>query len=75
VLVEAGRRRIVPWSAVGKVDAEWREPRHEEFGERTGWSLYNAFTEIAKGFSMRKEMLACDQARQLILGEEDNLNN
>jgi Domain of unknown function (DUF932) len=75
LLVEAGRRQIMPWSALGKVEKAWREPPHQDFTERTGWSLYNAFTEVAKGFSMRKEMLACDQARQLILSEEDDLNN
>jgi hypothetical protein len=28
---------------------EWREPSHPEFGDRTAWSLFNAFTEILKG--------------------------
>jgi hypothetical protein len=74
LLVEAGRRRIFPWSKLGQVEKAWREPPHPEFAERTGWSLYNAFTEVAKGFSMRKEMLACDQARRLILAENTNQN-
>jgi len=69
LIVEAGRRRIMPWSSLGKVEKAWRTPPHPEFEERTGWSLYNAFTEVAKAFSMRKEMIACDQARRLILGE------
>jgi hypothetical protein len=75
LLVEAGRRRILPWSSkLVKVEKAWREPPHPEFAERTGWSLYNAFTEVAKGFSMRKEMLACDQVRRLILAENTNQN-
>jgi hypothetical protein len=28
---------------------EWREPSHEDFQDRPGWSLFNAFTEILKG--------------------------
>jgi len=28
---------------------EWRNPRHEEFRERTVWSLFNSFTEVLKG--------------------------
>jgi hypothetical protein len=29
---------------------EFERPRHEEFAERTHWSLLNAFTEIAKKY-------------------------
>ena len=32
-----------------KVLKEWREPQHECFEARTGWSLFNAFTETLKG--------------------------
>lgn len=28
---------------------EWREPRHKEFQPRNLWSLFNSFTEVAKG--------------------------
>jgi hypothetical protein len=28
---------------------EWREPSHQEFSDRTAWSLFNAFTEVLKG--------------------------
>src|SRR6266550_2593504 len=28
---------------------EWRNPRHEEFQERTLWTLFNSFTEVLKG--------------------------
>lgn len=48
VLVEAGRRRVLPWSALGRVESEWREPRHRAFRRRDAWSLYNAFTSAAK---------------------------
>jgi hypothetical protein len=28
---------------------EWRNPRYEEFQERTLWTLFNSFTEVLKG--------------------------
>ena len=28
---------------------EWRKPQHDEFTPRNVWSLFNAFTEVAKG--------------------------
>jgi hypothetical protein len=39
-------------STKSKVDAiwgEWLEPSHDEFKPRNAWSLFNAFTEVAKG--------------------------
>lgn len=35
---------IVSHLALPRVLAGWREPAHEEFRPRTGWSLFNAFT-------------------------------
>lgn len=69
LLVEAGRRQLFPWSKLGKVEKAWREPPHPEFRERNGWSLYNAFTEVSKEFSMHKEMESCDRIRRLIISE------
>jgi hypothetical protein len=34
---------------VPKVLGEWRHPRHDEFNDRTVWSLFNSFTEALKG--------------------------
>jgi hypothetical protein len=34
----------------------WEEPRHEEFAPRTAWSLFNAFTEVAKGSGARAQV-------------------
>jgi hypothetical protein len=31
-----------------QVVEQWRKPKHEEFRERTVWSAFNAFTEVAK---------------------------
>ena len=32
---------------------QWREPNHPEFSARTAWSLFNAYTEAAKGTSLQ----------------------
>jgi Domain of unknown function (DUF932) len=69
ILVEAGRKGIIPWSKLGHVEREWGDPQHPEFAERTGWGLYNAFTEIGKEFSMIREMQIADESRKLILAE------
>lgn len=42
--------RVVPVTRVPDVLAEWRQPRHPEFRDgKTGWRLFNAFTEALKG--------------------------
>jgi len=33
---------------IGQIWDEWKEPSHDEFAPRTAWSLFNAFTEVAK---------------------------
>lgn len=67
LLVEAGRTGVMAWSQLGKVDREWRDPRHPEFKDRTAWSFYNAFTEVAKDFSARNQMDTIRDAKSLIL--------
>jgi hypothetical protein len=42
--VGACTNRMIP-----AIIKEWREPSHPEFKDRTGWSLFNAFTEVLKG--------------------------
>jgi len=70
LILEIGRQGIVPWSGLSKVDEHWRDPEHEVFAERTGWALFNSVTHVARGFSLRKEMVAVDRARNLILAEQ-----
>jgi hypothetical protein len=41
--------RACTTTQVPRILAEWRRPKHEEFEPRTAWSLFNSFTEIAKG--------------------------
>ena len=56
LMVEAIRVSVLPASRLPKVIEAWEEPRHEEFKPRTAWSLFNAFTEVAKGSAPRAQM-------------------
>jgi len=49
LLMWAGREKVLAFSAIGQVDAEWRSALHQRaFKRRNAWGLYNAFTEIVK---------------------------
>jgi hypothetical protein len=48
MIVDAADAGAIPSRNILPVVNEWRKPRHEEFQPRTGWSLYNAHTEIMK---------------------------
>jgi hypothetical protein len=56
LMVEAIRARAIPASQLPMVLEAWEEPNHPEFESRTAWSLYNAFTEIAKSRSPRAQI-------------------
>lgn len=49
-MVEAASRDIIPYTGIRAVRQEWRHPSHEAFAPRTGWSLYNCFTEAMKRY-------------------------
>lgn len=55
-IIRAMRNKVIPTSHVEKVVEQWHEPKHEEFRERTQWSLYNGFTEVAKTRSAEIQM-------------------
>ena len=48
LMMAAARCRVLSWSALHHVDRAWRRPPHEVFEARNAWSLYNAFTEVAR---------------------------
>ncbi len=56
LMVEAIRASVLPASRLPKVIEAWEEPAHEEFSPRTAWSLFNAFTEVAKTSAPRTQM-------------------
>ena len=52
--MQASEFGIVPDRDVMPIFREFLAPRHEEFRQSTRWSLYNAFTEVAKKYSPEK---------------------
>lgn len=48
LMLQAAEKEIVGWRALPKVIDQWREPRFDEFRDRTSWSLFNAFTQVLK---------------------------
>jgi hypothetical protein len=56
LMVEAIRGRVLPASQLPKVLNAWDEPRYPEFEPRTAWSLFNAFTEVAKSQRPRSQI-------------------
>ena len=50
-IVKAAEIKAIPSCDILPVLEEYKQPRHEEFSTRNSWSLYNAFTEIAKKYS------------------------
>jgi hypothetical protein len=51
LLIRALDARALPVTRIPAALAEWRSPRHPEFGKdgKTGWRLFNAVTEALKG--------------------------
>jgi hypothetical protein len=56
MLVESIRRNVIPASNLPKVIEAWETPTHADFEPRTAWSLFNAFTEVAKSSSPQLQM-------------------
>ncbi len=54
LIVEAAQNKIISSCDIVPVLNEYEEPQHDEFLERNRWSLYNAFTEVAKKYSPTK---------------------
>jgi len=67
VLMEAGRRRLVGWAAIGRVDAEYRSPTYAEHGRNNAWALLNAFTFAARpNIAPARQMGVYDAFRGLL---------
>jgi len=48
ILITAGRQGVMPWSRIGQVDEEYRNPTYQDHDERTSFGLLQAFTHIVK---------------------------
>ena len=67
ILVEAGRRGLMPWSRLGNVDEEFCHPRFpDEIGMGTSWALLNAFTWVAKRNPPHRQMDQINGFRELL---------
>ena len=53
-IVRASLAKVLPNAKIKDVVEQWHEPEHEEFAPRTGWSLFNGFTEVLKGYSVEQ---------------------
>ena len=51
MIVKSAEIGAIPSSDIVPVLNEFIEPRHQDFETRNFWSLYNAFTEVAKKYS------------------------
>ena len=57
LVCRAFREDAIPVSHIARILDEWDKPSHPEFKPRTAWSLFNAFTEVAKtGFARNPQM-------------------
>ena len=67
LLCEAGRQRLLSWGHLGLVEQGYRNPSHEEFSERTAWSLYNSYNEITKRLAPGRQLKSLDRFRELLV--------
>jgi len=67
LLMEAGRKRLLPWSHLGQVEQLYEHPEHEEFRENTAWGLLNAFNEVVKKQAPVKQLRSLDSFRKVLL--------
>jgi hypothetical protein len=53
-IVRASIAKVIPNAKIREVVEQWHEPLHEEFMPRTGWSLFNSFTEVLKSYPVEQ---------------------
>ena len=75
VLMQAGRNRLMPWSRIGAVDKEYRNPTFAEHGKGTSWALLQAFTHTVKRNPPMQQMEQMNSFRELLpyRDEEGNI--
>lgn len=75
LLMEAGRQKLLPWSRIGAVDAEFHNPTFSDFGRRDAWGLYNAFTYVVQKCRPQDQVPAMIKFRGLLIPAETVANN
>ena len=68
LVIRATDCRAITPSQIPTVLGHWRKPEHEEFRPRTGWSLFNAFTEAYKETNPHTAIARCDALHGLLDG-------
>jgi len=48
IILSSGRRGLIGWAAVGRIDKEYQNPTFRQHGVNTSWALLNAFTFAAR---------------------------
>lgn len=71
MIMQAFVKEVLPWSFVPDVVQEYQKPQHEEFKPRNAWSLYNAFTEVAKRRSPGDQMRTLRALNQYLVAEKN----
>lgn len=56
LILEAGRKDILPWNRISEVDREYRNPTFPEHGRDTSWALLQAFTYCIKATAVMSQM-------------------
>lgn len=58
--------QVMPMNLIRRVYDEYFEPTHAAFGERTAWSLHNAFTQVAKDMPLTSRLPATQKLGRLM---------
>jgi hypothetical protein len=68
-MMEIGRLGLLPWSHVGKMDKEYRAPRHEVFEqyEGTAYGVYSAFNQTLQSSSADRQVRGLSRVKELLL--------
>lgn len=75
ILLQAGRQKLIGWTAVGRVDAEYRNPTFSDHGKNNSWALLNAFTYAARrNINPVNQMTTYNDFRKLLPVAEVGLN-
>jgi hypothetical protein len=74
-IINLYRQNIIVTTEIGKIIDIWDNPTHEEYGEQSAWTMFNAVTEALKGKLARlpsstiKLQNCLDQEVELVLPE------
>lgn len=67
MLMEAGRQKLIPWSRIGQVDAEYHKPTFGDHDQKTAWGLYNAFTYVIQKSPAHTQIQGINKFREIVL--------